>query len=157
MLRAVLNKSWRQHPTKQQLYSYLPPITKTIKDDPDMRDTAGEIRMYFCGTLHTEEHRQDDQLEPIYKQLCADTKCSLEDLLGVMNDRDGWLERVREIRADDDDPVDVAISVVQHSGNEMYKHLLFQKRRVKCEDISRRYPLHLSHWNQIDWSISITV
>ena len=31
MLRAILNKSWRQHSTKQQLYSRLPPITKTIK------------------------------------------------------------------------------------------------------------------------------
>ena len=31
MLRAVLNKSWRQHPTKSQLYGHLPPITKTIK------------------------------------------------------------------------------------------------------------------------------
>ena len=30
MLRAILNKSWRQHPTKHQLYGYLPPITKTI-------------------------------------------------------------------------------------------------------------------------------
>ena len=30
MLRAVLNKSWRQHPTKQQLYGHLPPITKTL-------------------------------------------------------------------------------------------------------------------------------
>ena len=30
MLRAVLNKSWRQHPTRHQLYGYLPPITKTI-------------------------------------------------------------------------------------------------------------------------------
>ena len=28
---AILNKSWRQHPTKQQLYGYLLPITKTIK------------------------------------------------------------------------------------------------------------------------------
>ena len=26
-----LNKSWRQHPTKHQLYSNLPPITKTIQ------------------------------------------------------------------------------------------------------------------------------
>ena len=34
MLRAILNKSWRQHPTKQQLYGHLP---------PDMRDTAGEV------------------------------------------------------------------------------------------------------------------
>ena len=31
MLRAILNKSFRQHPTKQQLYCHLPPITKTIK------------------------------------------------------------------------------------------------------------------------------
>ena len=31
MLRAILNRSWRQHPTKQQLYGSLPPITKTIQ------------------------------------------------------------------------------------------------------------------------------
>ena len=31
MLRAILNKSWRQHPTRLQLYGHLPPITKTIQ------------------------------------------------------------------------------------------------------------------------------
>ena len=31
MLRAILNKSWQQHPTRHQLYGYLPPITKTIE------------------------------------------------------------------------------------------------------------------------------
>ena len=31
MLRAILNKSWRQHPTRHQLYGQLPPITKTIQ------------------------------------------------------------------------------------------------------------------------------
>ena len=31
MLRAILNKSWRQHPTKQKLYGHLLPITKTIQ------------------------------------------------------------------------------------------------------------------------------
>ena len=30
MLRAILNTSWRQNPTKQ-LYGHLPPMTKTIK------------------------------------------------------------------------------------------------------------------------------
>ena len=30
MLRAIWNKSWRQHPTRHQLYGHLPPITKTI-------------------------------------------------------------------------------------------------------------------------------
>ena len=32
MLQAILNKSWRQHPKKQQMYGHLPPITKTIKN-----------------------------------------------------------------------------------------------------------------------------
>ena len=31
MMRAILNKSWRQHPIKHQLYGHLPPITKTIQ------------------------------------------------------------------------------------------------------------------------------
>ena len=58
MLRAVLNKSWRQHPTRHQLYGHLPPITKLYKlDEPDTRDTAGEARtsswvMYSCGPPH---------------------------------------------------------------------------------------------------------
>ena len=68
MLRAILNKSWRQHPTKQQLYGHLPPITKTIQD---MQDTAGEVGTksqgtYSCGPLHIDEQRQDDQPEPTY-------------------------------------------------------------------------------------------
>ena len=31
MLPAILNKSWRQHPTKHQLCGHLPAITKTIQ------------------------------------------------------------------------------------------------------------------------------
>ena len=31
MLRAILIKSWQQHPTRHQLYGHLPPITKTIQ------------------------------------------------------------------------------------------------------------------------------
>ena len=43
MLQAILNKSWRQYPTRYQLYGHQPPITKTTKlDEPNMRDTVGE-------------------------------------------------------------------------------------------------------------------
>ena len=31
MLRVILNKSWKQHPTKQQLYGHRPSIAKTIQ------------------------------------------------------------------------------------------------------------------------------
>ena len=72
MLRAILNKSWRQHPTKHQLYGHLPPITKTIQ----VRRTrlAGHcwrsrdelIRDVLLWTPHMAEQKQDDQLEHTY-------------------------------------------------------------------------------------------
>ena len=30
-LPAIFNKAWKQHPTKQQLYGHLPPISKTMQ------------------------------------------------------------------------------------------------------------------------------
>ena len=41
MLRAILNKSWWQHPTRRQLYSHAGHCT----DCTDMQDTAGEAGM----------------------------------------------------------------------------------------------------------------
>ena len=40
-----MNKSWRQHPTKQQLYGHLPLIMKTIKiiQTRHVGDTAEEV------------------------------------------------------------------------------------------------------------------
>ena len=31
MLRAILNKSWGQHPTRHQLFGHLPPVTTTLQ------------------------------------------------------------------------------------------------------------------------------
>ena len=56
----------------QQLYGHLPPIMKLTKlDEPDMWDTAGEVRLnsytiYSCEPLHMDKQRSDDQPEPIY-------------------------------------------------------------------------------------------
>ena len=45
MLRAILNKSWRQHPTRHQLYGHFLPSRKLYKlDEPNTQDTAGEAR-----------------------------------------------------------------------------------------------------------------
>ena len=44
MLRAILNRSWPQHPTRRQLYGHLPPIKLYKLDEPGMPDTAGEAR-----------------------------------------------------------------------------------------------------------------
>ena len=69
MLRAILNKSRRQHPTMHQLYGHLPPITKTIQ----VRRTrhAGHCwrsrdELISDVLLWTPKQNQDDQLKHTY-------------------------------------------------------------------------------------------
>ena len=104
MLRAVLNKSWRQHPTRLQLYGHLPPITKTIK----VRRTrhAGHCwrskdELISDVLLWTPTHgcaRVGRPARTYIQQLCEDTGCNPEDLPEAMNDREKWRETVRDIR-----------------------------------------------------------
>ena len=56
-----------------------------------MRDPGGEQRSRFSMDHYT----WTCQCWPICKKLFADTRCSLEDLPGVMDDKDGWSERER--------------------------------------------------------------
>ena len=105
ILSAILNKSWRQHPTRHQLYSHLPPIMKTIQ----VRQTrhAGHCwrskdELISDVLLWTPTYGQAKAGWPArtyIQQLCEDTGCSPEDLPEVMNDREKWRERVRDICA----------------------------------------------------------
>ena len=54
--------------------------------------------MYSCGPLHMDEQRLDNQLELIYNSSVLIQDVAWE-LPGVMDNRDGWQERVRETRA----------------------------------------------------------
>ena len=100
MLLAVLNKSWRQHPAKQQLYGYLQSITKTMQ----VRRTSNAG---YCWRSKDEIISDVLQWTPSHgrsartytQHLCTDTGCSLENLPGAMDYSDGWHERVREICA----------------------------------------------------------
>ena len=105
MLQAILNKSWRQHPTKHQLYGHLPPITKTIQvrrtrdawhcwrsRDEFISDVLLWTPTYSCS-------KAGRPTRTYIQQLCEDMGCSPEDLQEVMNDREKWWERVRDIRA----------------------------------------------------------
>ena len=105
MLRAILNKSWRQHPKRHHLYGHLPPITKTIQ----VRRTrhAGHCwrsrdELISDVLLRTPTHGRAKARRPArtyIQQLCEDTGCCPEDLPEAMNDREKWQERVRDIRA----------------------------------------------------------
>ena len=108
MLQAIQNKSWRRHPTKQQLYGHLPPITKTIK----VRQTrhAGHCwrskdKLISDVLWWISSHEQAKAGRPTRKyiqQLCANMGSSPEDLPEAMDDREGRWESIRDICADSD-------------------------------------------------------
>ena len=116
MLPAIVNKSWRQYPTKHQLYGHLPPIGKTIQ----VRRT---IHAGHCWRSRDELIRDVLLWIPSYgrakagwptrtniQQLSEDTRCSPEDQPEAMNDREGWRERepgisVLAARHDDNDEI----------------------------------------------------
>ena len=82
-------------PSSSCTVTYYPPRKLFKLDEPDMWDTAGEVK---TTPSHGRE-KTGRQARTYIHQLCVDTGCGLEDLPGAMDDRDGWWERVREIRA----------------------------------------------------------
>ena len=93
-LRAILNRSWRQHLTKQQLYGHLLPITKTIQ----IRRTRhtghcwrSRNELISDELLWTPIHGRAKAGQPAQtyiQQLYGDTGCSPEDLPEVRNDKE---------------------------------------------------------------------
>ena len=105
-LRAILNRSWRQHPIQLQLYGHIPPIVETIqvrRTRPAGQCWRSRNELQSDVLLWTPSHGRAKAGRPAQtyiQQLCQDTGCSHEDLPDAMNDRMMWRERVRDIRAD---------------------------------------------------------
>ena len=113
MLRAILNKSWRQHSTRHQLYGHLPPITKTIQ----VRRTrhAGHcwrsrdelISDVHLWTPHMAGQKQDDQFEHTYSSYVrirdvALKTCQRRWMMGRSGERESGIS-VQAVWHDDDD------------------------------------------------------
>ena len=104
MLPAILNKSWRQHPTRNQLYGHLPPITKTIQARRTRhaghcwRSRDELISDVLLWTPTYGRAKVGRPARTYIQQLCEDTWCSPEDLPEAMIDREKWREGVRDIR-----------------------------------------------------------
>ena len=105
MLRAALDIHWSNHPTKQQLYGTLPPVSSTIR----------QSRLRFIGhcwrakselvsqtVLWNPSHGKANVGRPsitFIDQLCSDTGCTPEELPTAMDDRLEWRKRVKASRA----------------------------------------------------------
>ena len=95
MLRAALNKSWKEHLTNEELYKRIPMVTETIRKQ----------RMCFAGhcwradnelanivLLWQPQHGQRSRGRPTktyIDQPVEDTECTLDELPNAMNDRYG--------------------------------------------------------------------
>ena len=94
MLRAILNKSWRQHPTRHQLYGHLPLSRKLFQlDEPDMqghcwRSRDELIRDVLLSTPTHGRAKAERPARTYIQQLCEDTGFCPEDLPRAMNDRE---------------------------------------------------------------------
>ena len=94
MLRAILNNSWRQNPTKQQLYGHLPPITKTIKvrrtryTGHCRRSRDELISDVLLWTPSYDRIKAGQPARTYIQQLCEDSGCNPEGLPEAMNDRE---------------------------------------------------------------------
>ena len=119
MLRAILNKSWRQHPTRHQLYGHLPLITKTIQ----VRRTrhAGHcwrskdelIIDVLLWTLAYGQAKAGRLARTYIQQLCEDTDVTLKTcqkrwMIGRSGERGSEIS-VLAARLDDDDDDDWTI------------------------------------------------
>ena len=116
MLHAILNKSWRQHPTRHQLYGHLPPITKTIQ----VRRTrhAGHcwrsrdelISYVLLWAPHMAVQKQDDQHEHTFSRYVRIRDAVLKTFLGRWtiggSDERGSGISMLPARHDDDDDDD---------------------------------------------------
>ena len=95
MVRSILNKTWKKHPTKQQLYGHLPFISQTIQ--VIRTKNVGHCwwsKVELISNVHlwtiTHGHTSLGWRPGTYKyQLCADSGCRLEDIPRGMTDRDG--------------------------------------------------------------------
>ena len=105
MLRAILNRSWQQHPTRRQLYGHLPLITKSIQARRTRhaghcwRSKDEIVNDVLLWTPACGKSKAGRLARTFIQQLCDDTGCDPEDLPKAMNDSETWRERVRDIRA----------------------------------------------------------
>ncbi|CAM1311015.1 Uncharacterised protein r2_g2141 [Pycnogonum litorale] len=105
MLRSALNRSWKDHPTNKELYSNIPPISKSIQQQRmrfaghcwrSKEELVGDILLW--KTSHGKQSAGRPKKTYI-DQMMDDTGCRLEELPNAMEDRERWKKHVMDCRA----------------------------------------------------------
>ena len=105
MLRAVLNTSWKSHPTKTYLLGNLSPLSQTIKKRRTRfagHSWRNKTELISDVILWNPRHGQSRVGRPhrtYIDQLCDDAECDPEHLPNLIANREEWRKRVVNIRA----------------------------------------------------------
>ena len=100
--RAILNKSWKQHPLKT---AAVRPLTSNLINHPNKMIKICREPLEKQGQTHKRRSISYTSTCQCWltskdlNQLCVNTGCTLENLPGVMDDREGWQERIGELCA----------------------------------------------------------
>ena len=143
ILRAILNKSWRQHPTRKQLYGHLPPITKTIQVRRTRharhcwRSKDELISDVHLWTPTYGQAKQDDQLEHTYSSYVrirdvALKTCQRRWMIGRSGERGSRISVLVAWHDDDDD----CLHTIKCFKN-FYQTLIFYLILIICLCIGR--------------------
>ena len=104
MLRAALNKSWRDHLTNKELYANIPRISSTLKQQRlrfaghcwrNKDELAGDVLLW--EPTHGSRKRGRPMITYI-NQIENDTEYTKEELPNAMNDRILWRNCVMKCR-----------------------------------------------------------
>ena len=105
MLRAILNKSWKQHPTNDQLYGNIPKVSDIIRERrtrfaghcwQSKNELASDLLLWILKHEYSQVGRP---CKSYISQLAVDTRMQIEDLKNAMEDRNVWRQRVNMVRA----------------------------------------------------------
>lgn len=105
MLRAVLNKSWKQHSTKEKLYGKNPPVWAIIRKRrtryarhcyQSKNELASDLLLWMPIHGHSSIGRTR---QTYINQLARDVGILIEDLKNAVEDRNVWRERADLVRA----------------------------------------------------------
>ena len=134
MLREILNKSWRQHPTQQQLYGHLLPITETIKTRRTRhaghfwRSRDELIIDILQWTPSNTRVNQGDQLEPTYANSVPIRDVALKNCL-----KQWTIERGKERGSV------ISVLIAWHHDDDIYTHKWIITNFLVCVFLQHLY------------------
>ena len=140
MLRAILNKSWRQHPQSTNYTATCLSSRKLYKlDEPDTQDTAGEARtnssvMYSYGHPHMANQKQDDQLKHTYSSNVrirdvALKTCQKRWMIGRSGEKGSGISMLTS-RHDDDDKYNLCLQTVKSQNSSISNNSVLHKQQI---------------------------